>query len=247
MTQAQMDTMDVCAFGAHPDDVELAAGGTIASMVSKGKRVALVDLTRGELGTRGTGETRDMEAASAAEVLGVLHRENLNLGDGFFEIDQPALMKVVEVLRRLRPQLVLANAKSDRHPDHGRASFLLERACFLSGLLKIETVDQKSGEFQAPWRPQSLHYYIQDRWRTPDFIVDISGFETVKYAAIGAYETQFYTGPEADAPVTPISSPEFLKHLKSRDAAMGRLGGVQSGEGFESSRPPVVQDLLGLL
>lgn len=247
MTHAQMDTMDVCAFGAHPDDVELSAGGTIASMVAKGKRVALVDLTRGELGTRGTGETRDLEAAAAAEILGVMHRENLNLGDGFFEIDQPALMKVIEVLRRLRPQLVLANAKSDRHPDHGRASSLLERACFLSGLLKIETVDQKSGETQEPWRPQSLHYYIQDRWRTPDFIVDISGFEAVKYAAIGAYKTQFHAGSGKNEPVTPISSPEFLQHLKSRDAAMGRLGGVQSGEGFESSRPPVVRDLLDLL
>ena len=246
MSQSRIDAMDLCAFGAHPDDVELSAGGTLASMTAMGKRVALVDLTRGELGTRGTAETRSVEASKAANILGIAHRENLDLGDGFFEIDQRSLLKVVEVLRRLRPQVVLANAKSDRHPDHGRASALLERACFLSGLLKIETLDQSSGQNQAPWRPQSVYFCIQDRWRAPDLIVDISGFEAVKYVAIAAYKTQFYAGSDDDMPVTPISSPEFMDHLKSRDAAMGRLGGIQNGEGFESSRPPVVKDLFDL-
>ena len=247
MSQTEQDTMDVCAFGAHPDDIELSAGGTISAMTSAGKRVALVDLTLGELGTRGTSSTRAVEAADAAAILNVVHRENLDLGDGFFEVDRLSLVKVIEVLRRLRPKVVLANAKSDRHPDHGRGSALLERACFLSGLSKIETMDKASGEQQLPWRPQSLYFYIQDRWRTPDVLVDISEFEEMKYAAIAAYKTQFYSGPDDDAPVTPISSLDFLEHLKGRDAAMGRAGGVRRAEGFETARPPVVKDLFGLL
>lgn len=247
MSQTELDTMDVCAFGAHPDDVELSAGGTIAALTSKNKRVALVDLTRGELGTRGTANTRRKEAAAAAKILGVAHRENLDLGDGFFEVDESSLLPVIEVLRRFTPAIVFANAKSDRHPDHGRASTLLERACFLSGLVKIETTDKKTGKKQLPWRPQSLYYYIQDHWRQPDLVLDISGFEAVKYAAISAYKTQFYSGPDDEAPATPISSLEFLEHLKSREAAMGRLGGILKAEGFETSRPPVVTDLFGLL
>jgi bacillithiol biosynthesis deacetylase BshB1 len=204
-------------------------------------------LTRGELGTRGTAETREQEAAHAAEILGVAHRENLNLGDSFFEVNRTSLLRVIEVLRRLTPTVVFANARSDRHPDHGRASALLERACFMSGLVKIETTDITTGKKQSPWRPPSLYYYIQDRWRTPDLVLDISGFEEVKYAAISAYKTQFYSGPDDEAPATPISSLEFLEHLKSRDAAMGRLGGILKAEGFETSRPPVVTDLFGLL
>jgi bacillithiol biosynthesis deacetylase BshB1 len=246
MTQSPIDPMDVCAFGAHPDDVELAAGGTLALLTSQEKRVALVDLTRGELGTRGTAETRRSEAANAAAILGVAHRENLDLGDGFFEVNETALMAVVEVLRRLRPSIVIANAKSDRHPDHGRASELVSRACFLSGLSKIKTVDNQSGLAQEAWRPRSVYFTIQDRWREPDFVVDIEGFEEIKARAIMAYATQFYGGVDDNAPVTPISSPDFLDYLKSRDLAMGRLGGVGIGEGFEAERPPVVNDLFHL-
>jgi bacillithiol biosynthesis deacetylase BshB1 len=235
---------DICAFGAHPDDVELFAGGTIAKSVAQGKTVAIADLTRGELGSRGTAETRAKESAAAQQILGVQHRENLNLGDGYFEVNQVSLDVVIEVLRRLRPSMVLANALEDRHPDHGRGAELVHRAAFLSGLVKIETHDSITGETQMPWRPQSVYHGIQDRWREPSIIFDITGFEEIKAQAIAAYATQFHQ-PEADldAPQTPISTPEFLVHLKARDVAMGRLGAVKSAEGFEVKRPPVVSDL----
>ncbi len=235
---------NICAFGAHPDDVELFAGGTIAKSVALGKKVAIVDLTRGELGSRGTAETRAKESAAAQQILGVQHRENLNLGDGYFEVNRDSLDAVIEVLRRLRPSIVLANALEDRHPDHGRGAELIHRAAFLSGLLKIKTHDSISGEPQLPWRPQSVYHGIQDRWRDPSIIVDITGFEELKAQAIAAYATQFHQPEEArDAPQTPISTPEFLVHLKARDVAMGRLGGVKSAEGFEVKRPPMVSDL----
>jgi len=235
---------DLCAFGAHPDDVELFAGGTIAKSVSQGKRVAIVDLTRGELGSRGNADTRASEAAVAQKILGVDFRENLDLGDGFFEVDQGALLRVIEVLRRLRPQIVLANALDDRHPDHGRGAALVHRAVFLSGLLKIESVDATTGASQLPWRPKSVYHGIQDHWRNPTIVVDITGFEDIKAQAIAAYATQFYQEDgTSDQPETPISSPEFLIHLQARDVAMGRLGGVKSAEGFETKRPPVVDDL----
>ncbi|MBT6162923.1 bacillithiol biosynthesis deacetylase BshB1 [Flavobacteriales bacterium] len=240
----QDSIFDLCAFGAHPDDVELFAGGTIAKSVAQGKHVALVDLTRGELGSRGTGETRAIESAAAQKVLGIQHRENLDLGDGFFEVNETSLNAVVEVLRRLRPKIVLANALEDRHPDHGRGAELVHRAAFLSGLVKIVTCDSVTGKMQLPWRPQAVYHGIQDRWRKPSIVFDISGFEEVKAQAIAAYVTQFYQPEEAaETPQTPISTPEFLMHLKARDVAMGRLVGVKSGEGFEVKRPPVVDDL----
>ncbi|MGA0434804.1 MAG: bacillithiol biosynthesis deacetylase BshB1, partial [Flavobacteriales bacterium] len=163
---------DLVAFGAHPDDVELFAGGTLAKSVAQGLRVGIVDLTRGELGTRGTAETRAAEAAAAQAILGVEHRENLDLGDGFFEINEESLRVVIEVLRRLRPQRVIANALSDRHPDHGRGAELLHRAAFLSGLPKIDTG-------QAAWRPRAVYHGIQDHWLNPDFVVDIEGYGDV--------------------------------------------------------------------
>jgi len=228
---------DVVAFGAHPDDVELFAGGTVAKSVSQGLRVAIVDLTRGELGTRGTAETRATESALAQNILGVHHRENLDLGDGFFEVNEVSLRKVIEVIRRLRPRKVLANAWNDRHPDHGRGAELLHRAAFLSGLPKIDTG-------QEPWRPEAVYHGIQDHWLNPDFVVDIEGYEEVKAQAIAAYATQFHQpGNDDTAPTTPISSPEFLQHLKARDAAMGRLAGVKLGEGFQTKRPPAVDGL----
>jgi N-acetylglucosamine malate deacetylase 1 len=228
---------DLVAFGAHPDDVELFAGGTIAKSAAQGMRVAIVDLTRGELGTRGTAETRATEAAAAQAILGVEHRENLDLGDGFFEVNEASLRAVIEVLRRLRPLKVLANAWSDRHPDHGRGAELVHRAAFLSGLPKIDTG-------QPAWRPQAVYHGIQDHWLDPDFVVDISGYGDVKARAIAAYATQFHN-PDADSaePATPISSPEFLQHLQARDVAMGRLAGVKLGEGFQVKRPPAVDGL----
>ena len=231
---------DLVAFGAHPDDVELFAGGTLAKSVAQGLRVAIVDLTRGELGTRGTAETRKAEAAAAQAILGVEHRENLDLGDGFFEVNEGTLRVVIEVLRRLRPLRVIANALSDRHPDHGRGAELIHRAAFLSGLPKIDTG-------QEAWRPQAVYHGIQDHWLNPDFVVDIEGYAEVKAQAIAAYATQFHR-PDADdaEPATPISSPEFLEHLKARDVAMGRFAGVKLGEGFQVKRPPAV-DGLGML
>jgi len=235
---------DLCAFGAHPDDVELYAGGTLAKSVAQGKRVAIVDLTQGELGTRGTAATRAAESSIAQEILGAEHRENLSLGDGFFEVNERSLHAVVEVLRRLRPRIVLANALDDRHPDHGRGAELIHRAAFLSGLVKIETVDTDSGVAQLPWRPQAVYHGIQDRWREPTIVVNIEGFEKVKAKAIAAYATQFYrAGAEEKEPQTPISTPEFLVHLEARDVAMGRLAGIQFAEGFETKRPPAVDDL----
>ena len=225
---------DVVAFGAHPDDVELSAGGTVARAVAAGKRVALVDLTRGELGTRGSAELREREAAAAADVLGVAHRENCGLPDGAVGEDAESLSRVVEVIRRLKPAVVLANALSDRHPDHGRAAALVARACFLAGLSRFEPG-------LAPWRPRLVLHYIQDRMRIPTVVVDISGFEQAKYAAIAAYGSQFYT-PDSEEPMTPISSPAFLESLRGKDSVMGRYVGVQSGEGFESERPLGIVD-----
>lgn len=231
---------DLVAFGAHPDDVELFAGGTLAKSVAQGLRVGIVDLTRGELGTRGTAATRAAEAAAAQAILGVEHRENLDLGDGFFEINEESLRVVIEVLRRLRPQKVIANALSDRHPDHGRGAELLHRAAFLSGLSKIDTG-------QAAWRPRAVYHGIQDHWLNPDFVVDIEGFADIKAQAIAAYATQFHRPDVAETePATPISSPEFLEHLKARDVAMGRFAGLKLGEGFQVKRPLAI-DGLGVL
>lgn len=240
--------IDVCAFGAHPDDVELSAAGTLAKLASTQARTAIVDLTCGELGTRGSAELRRVEAARAAEILGLAHRENLGLADGFFEVDQPSLLKVVEVLRRLRPDVVLANALDDRHPDHGRGAQLVARACFLSGLRRITTTDSLTGAPQEAWRPRAVWHYIQDRWREPDFVVNIEGFESVKEEAILAFGSQFFkAGSEGeDEPETPISSPEFLETVRGRALAMGRAGGIRVGEGFEGARPPAVNDLRDL-
>ena len=237
---------DLVAFGAHPDDVELSAGGTVALEVSRGRKVALVDLTRGQLGTRGTVATREAEAAAAAAILGIAHRENLGMEDGWFEVDRAHLLKVVESVRRLRPRVVLANALDDRHPDHGRGAELVARACFLAGLLRIETTDRESGEAQPPWRPSAVYHYIQDRNRTPDFVVDITGHEEVKMRAVMAYTTQFHRPEESGAPATPISSPEFLEHLRGRMRTIGRPAGFAYAEGFESSRLIGVTDLFAL-
>jgi bacillithiol biosynthesis deacetylase BshB1 len=227
------DKVDILAIGAHPDDVELSAAGTILKHINAGKRVAIVDLTQGELGSRGSIETRYNEAAKAANILGLSHRINLKLADGFFDIDKNSLLKLVIQIRRFQPEIVLSNAPSDRHPDHGRAADFIRRACFLSGLIKIDT--QLAGETQKPWRPKNLFQYIQDRYIQPDFVVDISPYFDQKIKAIQAYVTQFYT-PTSKEVNTPISGKDFLDFLEGRMREMGRNIGVEFAEGFCSER-----------
>jgi bacillithiol biosynthesis deacetylase BshB1 len=235
--------LDVLGFGAHPDDVEISCGGSIAKLVQSGKSVGLIDLTMGELGTRGSGPLRLIEASAAAEVLGVKYRENLQLDDGFFEENQESLLKVIEMIRKYRPEVVLANSIKDRHPDHARGASLVSRACFLSGLRKIETSNE--GKVQEVWRPKSVYHYIQDYYIDPDFVIDVSDFFEIKMASIKAYKSQFFD-PNSPEPETPISGSEFFDVLKSRAMDFGRPAGAVLGEGFTVERPPLVEDFFDL-
>lgn len=235
---------DLLAFGAHPDDVELSASGTLAAHIAMGKKVVLVDLTLGELGTRGSAEIRKKEAAEAAKVLGVQERVMLDLGDGFFEVNEPALIKVMEQIRRFKPDIVLANALNDRHPDHGRGGDLVSRACFLAGLAKIVT--HYNDVQQEAWRPKVVYRYIQDNFIKPDLVVDITGFEDIKMKSILCYSSQFYD-PQSKEPSTPISGPDFMEHVKARNGQMGRYINVKSGEGFNIERPAGIKDLTTLI
>ena len=232
---------DVLIFGAHPDDVELGCGATVAKMVAGGARVAIVDLTRGELGTRGSAELRSEESTKAAEILGVETRINLGLKDGLFQINDDSLLSVVKLLRKHRPRIVIANAIHDRHPDHGKGADLVSQACFLAGLIKI---DPDSG--LEPHRPDAVYHYIQDYERIADVVIDTSDFVKTKMKAILAYSSQFYD-PNSEEPDTPISTPAFLEHVKGRDLAMGRPCGFDAGEGFEIMRPVGANSLLDLL
>jgi bacillithiol biosynthesis deacetylase BshB1 len=236
--------VDVLAIGAHPDDIELSAGGTIAKMVAAGKKVAFLDLTEGELGSRGSVESRYKEAAKASEILGVSYRENCQLPDGFLTEDKESLLKIIRKIRKFQPEIVLINAPDDRHPDHGLAAKLTSRACFLSGLLKISTSDQ--GADQEKWRPKSVYHYIQDNYLNPDFVIDITGFEEQKFQAILAYETQFYKAG-MKGPKTPISGEEFIDFLKGRMAQFGRSIQVKSAEGFIATRTLSVKSLFDLV
>lgn len=247
--------LDILAFGAHPDDVELSAGGTLVRAAAQGKRTGIVDLTRGELGTRGSAELRAEEAAAAAKVLGLAVRENLGLKDGMPENEEKAILALVGAIRRYRPRTVLANALFDRHTDHGRAAEWVHRACFLSGLARIET-HEADGSLQPAHRPRHVLHYIQDRFREPSIVVDITGAEEQKYAAIACYATQFHVPGSADGKVevpsaselaTPISTPEFMAVVRGRDLTMGRYIGVSSGEGFESRTPLGLTDLADLI
>ena len=237
------EAVDVLAFGAHPDDVELSAGGTLAKLASQGKRCAIVDLTRGELGTRGSAKLREREAAASASILGLVHRENLGLADGFFEVNEDNLRLVVSAIRRLRPSVVLANAIEDRHPDHGRGAELVARAAFLAGLPKVVTGSDDAPE--AAWRPRAVYHYIQDYDRTPDVVMDITGHLDTKFEAILAFGSQFHD-PKSKEPATPISSPEFLDHVRGRATSFGRPAGFMHGEGFEVRRPVGTDSLLDL-
>ncbi len=236
--------VDILAFAAHPDDIELSASGTIMQQIENGKKVAIVDLTQGELGSRGTIDTRYEEAEAASEIMGIETRVNLKMPDGFFEISTQNKLQIVEMIRHFQPSVVLANAISDRHPDHGRASLLVKEATFLSGLVKIETVF--NGEAQKPWRPKSTYFYIQDRYIKPDFIVDISSVIDRKIESIKAYKTQFFN-PESKEPNTPISGSDFFDFLKGRWKEYGRTIGVEYGEGFTVERTIGVKDLSELM
>lgn len=221
--------LHILAIGAHPDDVELGCTGTLINHIHKGQQAGILDLTEGELGSRGTVETRYTEAAAAAQLLGIAVRKNLQMADGFFENNQENRLKIVRFLRRYQPDIVLANALADRHPDHGRAGRLIADACFLSGLRKIETTwdDQP----QQAWRPAKVFHYIQDRFTEPDIIIDISDAFAKKMEAIACYKTQFFNDNSGE-PETYISNPSFLGKIENRAAQLGHRIGVQYGEGF---------------
>lgn len=236
--------LDILAFGAHPDDVELGCGGTIAKEIALGKTVGIVDLTRGELGTRGSAEIRDQEAADAAKILGVSVRENLNMRDGFFVNDEEHQLAVIRMIRKYQPEIVLCNAIEDRHIDHGKGSKLVSDACFLSGLRKIET--EYDGQAQTAWRPKVVYHYIQWKNITPDFVVDITGYNAKRVEAIMAYKSQFYDENSKD-PVTPIATKNFLESLDYRAQDLGRLIGTDLGEGFTAERYVAVSSLGDLI
>lgn len=225
--------VDILAIGAHPDDVELGCGGTITKMISEGKKVAVLDLTRGELGTRGTDETRKREAEEASKILKISARENLGLKDGFLVNSDEAQLEIVKIIRKYRPEMVLANAVEDRHPDHAKAAKLVADACFLSGLIKIDT--HLDGVEQAAWRPKHVFHYIQWKNIQPDFVVDISDFMEQKIEACLAYKTQFYD-PNSKEPMTPIATKDFLESLTYRAQDLGRLSGCTYAEGFTTER-----------
>ncbi len=232
--------LDILVFGAHPDDAELGAGGTIAKEVSLGKKVGIVDLTRGELGTRGTAEIRDNEAEASKKILGVSVRENLRFRDGFFTNDEKHQLEVIKMIRKYQPEIVLCNAIDDRHIDHAKGSSLVSNACFLSGLVKIETtIGQKA---QVPWRPKLVYHYIQWKNLKPDFVVDISKFIDKKTEAILAYSSQFHD-PKSKEPETPISSKTFIESVRYRAQDLGRLVGKDYAEGFTVERLLAVDSL----
>lgn len=239
-----MIKVDVLAIGAHPDDVELGCGGTLAKLISEGKKVAIVDLTQGELGTRGTNFTRAEEAAEASKILRISARENLRMKDGFIQNSEEYQMKIVTMIRKYQPEIVLSNAIDDRHPDHAKASKLVSDACFLSGLVKIETVLE--GNNQQPWRPKHIFNYIQWKNITPDFVIDITDFMQKKIDACLAYKTQFYD-PNSTEPITPIATKDFLESLTYRAQDLGRLSGVDFAEGFTTEKLIALKNFDGII
>lgn len=232
--------LDILAFGAHPDDVELGAAGTIAKEISLGKKVGIVDLTQGELGTRGSAELRKVEATNAANILGVSARENLGFADGFFVNDKEHQLEVIKMIRKYQPEIVLCNAIDDRHIDHGKGSKLVSDACFLSGLQKIET--ELNGEQQEKWRPKLVYHYIQWKSIEPDFVVDVTGFMNKKIDSVMAYSSQFFD-PKSTEPQTPITSKNFTDSIEYRARDLGRLIGVDHAEGFTVERFVAVDSL----
>lgn len=236
--------LDILAIGAHPDDVEMSCGATIAKEISLGKKVGILDLTRGELGTRGSAEIRKEEAAAAAKILGVLVRDNLDLADGFFNNDRASQWEVIKMVRKYQPDIILCNAVDDRHIDHGKGSKLVSDACFLSGLPKIVT--QLDGKNQSVWRPKFVYHYIQWKELVPDFVVDVTGFMETKLAAVFTYKSQFYNEGSKE-PETPISSKNTMESLSYRNRNLGRLIGTEYGEGYTVERYPAVNSLSDLI
>jgi bacillithiol biosynthesis deacetylase BshB1 len=236
--------LDILVIAAHPDDAELACSGTIRKHLALGKKIGIVDLTRGELGTRGTPEIRLVESAAATEILGIQVRENLGLADGFFQNEPASQLKLIEVIRAYQPEIVFANALEDRHPDHGKGAQLAIDACFLSGLRKIDT--QRDGQKQAEWRPKHVFHYIQDRYLEPDFVIDITEHWETKEAAIRAFRSQFFD-PNSNEPASYISNPDFLDFIEARAREMGHKIGVTYGEGFQTQKTIAIQDLSSLL
>ncbi|KPM33198.1 LmbE family protein [Croceitalea dokdonensis DOKDO 023] len=238
--------LDILVFGAHPDDAELGAGATMAKEIANGKKVGIVDLTRGELGTRGTAEIRDAEAAKAAQILGVSVRENLEFADGFFVNDKPHQLEIIRMVRKYQPEIVLCNAIDDRHIDHGKGAKLVSDACFLSGLVKIDTKVDGGEDWQEPWRPKLVYHYIQWKNLNPDFVVDVSGYMEKKKEAILAYGSQFFD-PNSEEPQTPISSKNFLDSVEYRARDLARLIGTEHAEGFNVERFVAVDRLTDLV
>lgn len=241
--------VDILAIGVHPDDIELGCSGTILKHIDLGYTVGLLDLTRGELGSRGSGEIRTREAYAAAQVLKAKFRENCDMADGFFQHDTENIRKIIKVIRSSRPKIVLANALSDRHPDHGRAAKLIADACFYSGLIKIETLDDQ-GRIQEQWRPEAIYHYSQDRNVKPDLLVDITNYFAGKMESILCYSSQFYlpkAGEYATEPQTPISGKDFLDYQRYKAAAYGREAGMELAEAFQVSRVVGVEDLMRLV
>ena len=226
--------LDLLAFGVHPDDVELSCAGALLVEKKKGKKVGVIDLTRGELGTRGTAETREEEATNSAKILGVDVRGNLDMADAFFKNDEENQRKIITVLRKYQPEVILCNAPDDRHPDHGRSAKLVADAAFLSGLRKIETFDGKNK--QEIWKPKYVFNYIQDQYFTPSFVIDISEVIEKKLQAIKAFKTQFFAGGSDNEPQTYISTPEFLESVINRSKMFGKMIGVKHAEGFISKK-----------
>lgn len=236
--------LDLLVLASHPDDAELGCGGTIARHVSLGHKVGIVDLTRGELGTRGTPETRQEEAEVSAAILGVTVRENLGLADGFFQNTPETQLAVVRAIRKFQPRILLANAIADRHIDHGKGANLANDAAFLSGLMKIETTGD-DGNAQAPWRPEAVYHYVQSQFLAPDFVVDISAHWLTKMKAIKAFRSQFFD-PNNTEPETYISKPGFLKMVEARAVEYGHAIGVDYGEGFTARRLIGITNLFDL-
>jgi N-acetylglucosamine malate deacetylase 1 len=241
--------VDILAIGVHPDDVELSASGTLLRHLARGKTVGLLDLTRGELGTRGTAEIRDQEAQEAATKMGASFRWNLGMADGFFQHTPDNVRKIVQAIRACQPEIVLANALDDRHPDHGRAAKLEADACFYAGLAKIETFDDQ-GRVQERWRPKAVYHYIQDRNLRPDFTIDISTYMEQKMDLILTFRSQFFlpaAGEYAKELSTPISGKDFMDYMRSKNQAYGRDAGFAYAEAFNVSRTPGVNDLFDLI
>lgn len=237
--------LDILAIGAHPDDVELGCGATLAKEVANGKKVGIIDLTRGELGTRGTAETRDKEASSAAKILGVHTRVNMSFADGFFINDKEHQLEIIKMIRHYRPEIVICNAIDDRHIDHSKGSQLVSDACFLSGLRKIETVYEDENIIQESWRPKAVYHYIQWKDLEPEIAVDVTGFMDKKMNSVLAYKTQFFD-PQSDEPETPISGKSFMDSITYRARNLGRLIGAEFAEGYTVERYPAVDSLLDL-